>query len=394
MGLSRVFKQESLGDKRIAIRIEKVQRNFIWLGIGFALILLQPPILAQVPKKTIYIFTLAIAVMTFSWFQLLPKKFSGPLKNLIYTIVAVFIISFLVHWTGGVESFAVFLYALVALTVAISMSFYAFVFFLLLIAANIFFQAFLTFGTANFITDLSLSIFWVWGVSMTACYGRLLSSQLTFISHQLQLPIFALSDYLQKMSRLTTTTKIRQISEQLWQASLKLSRLVDLFLNIAKIESGRLTFNIQETDLTQCLRMVIENFEPVAKTRNIKILCEGPDKIIADCDQDRVCEVLTNLVDNAIKLSREGAKITLTVKRSDGQVVTSVIDCAGGISPEAQKHIFEKYYRAKEGGKVPGTGLGLYISKKLIEKQNGKIWFETRPGEGTTFSFSLPLVKK
>jgi len=84
----------------------------------------------------------------------------------------------------------------------------------------------------------------------------------------------------------------------------------------------------------------------------------------------------------------------LTVERKNDTALTSIADQAGGIPPDAQKHIFEKYYRAKEGGKVAGTGLGLYFSRKLVEKQEGKIWFETHQNEGTTFYFSLPLVKQ
>ncbi|OGD86498.1 hypothetical protein A2Z23_00030 [Candidatus Curtissbacteria bacterium RBG_16_39_7] len=420
MGLLGFFGQESLAEKEAAIRIEKAQRNFFWLGIGFVLILLKLPLIPGISLGFVYLLVLIFVAFTLFWYYLLPKKFSGRLKNMVFIALSITFISLFVHWTGGVKSFALFLYVLVALTTAVSMSFLVLLLFMGLVAVNIFLQAFLTFGTPNFVTNLSIASFHTWGILMIALYGRLISSQLTlakieekkaeieraeeidhlqdefifFVSHKLKLPISTLSDYLVKMSNLTSTKKIKDISEQLWQASLKLSRLVDLFLDVARIESGHLMFAIQKLDLPDCIKTVIENFEPLARTRHIKILYQGPDKLSTNADPDRICEILTNLIDNAIKLSREGSEVNLKVERSDGRVITSVIDHAGGISLESQKHIFEKYYRAKEGGKVPGTGLGLYISKKLVEKQNGKIWFETHSGEGTTFSFSLPLAKK
>jgi len=420
MGLFNISGQGSLGEKETAVRIEKLQRNFTWAVIIFVLIVHRLPLGLDTPYRMLYILVFCVAAFTFFWYHFLPKKFSGQLKNLIYSLLTIFFVGFLVHWTGGVKSFALFFYALAALSVAISMGLLTLLLFLSLIGASLFFQAFLAFGTVNFVTDLSLSIFWLWGISMIALYGRMLSSQLTlakieekkaeiekakeidrlqdefifFISYKLQLPISALADYLTKMSELAATKKIKDISMQLWQASLKLARLVDLFLDVARIESGRLPFNLQAVDLPQCIKTVIETFEPLAQTRNIKISYQGPERISTKVDQDRLCEVLTNLIDNAIKFSQEETSVTLAVERKDGKVITSVTDQAGGIPPEAQEHIFEKYYRVKEGGKVPGTGLGLYFSKQLVEKQEGKIWFETRQGEGTTFSFSLPLSKK
>jgi len=420
MNISELLGQESLREKEVALRIEKLHRNFTWTLIIFVLLIHRIPLGLNIPYRPFYILVLSVSAFTIFWYHLLPKKFSGQFKNLIYSLLTIFFIGFLVHLTGGIKSFAIYFYTLIALSCAMGMRFPTLLFPLSIIGASLFFQAFLALGTDNFISYLSLSIFWFWEILMIALYGRMLSSQLTlaqieakkaeiekvkeierlqdefifFISYKLQLPISALTEDLTKMFNLAASKKIKDISLQLWQASLKLARLVDLFLDVARIESGRLPFNLQSVDLPQSIKTVIKTFEPLAQTKKINISYHGPESIFITADPDRIFEVLTNLVDNAIKFSPEGKEVILSVEIKDKDVITSVSDQAGGIPLDAQKHIFEKYYRAKEGGKIPGTGLGLYFSKQLIERQGGKIWFETRQGEGTTFSFSLPLANK
>lgn len=418
MSLFSFFGQELLGDRQSAVRIEKLQRNFTWAVLFFIFLAFQLPFIWSFSLRMFYPLFFLVAAFALVWYHLLPKRFSGPLKNLVYIIISIFFIGFLVHLTGGVKSFAHFFYALTALSVAISMGVVVLVFSLSLIALSLFLATLGTFQEGNFFTNFSVSLFWFWGIVMVALYGRMLASQLVaakkeeksaeiektqsinrlqdefvfFVSHRLKIPILVLCDYLAQMSAAVTTEKIKEISRQLWQASLKLSRLVDLFLDIAKIEAGRLTVNIQTVDLPQSIKTVMTNFQILAQGRQIALLYQGPQRLAVKADPDRLGEIVTNLLDNAIKYSPQSAKVTVSVQQKGKSAITSVIDQAGGIDSVAQKHIFQKYYRAKKGGKVAGTGLGLYISKLLIEKQNGRIWFETHPPKGSIFSFSLPLA--
>jgi len=103
-------------------------------------------------------------------------------------------------------------------------------------------------------------------------------------------------------------------------------------------------------------------------------------------------QVLTNLIDNAIKYSPEGGLITITGKKTDGQVKVSVKDQGLGISPEELGHLFEKFHRAGKGPtrRIPGTGLGLYICKSIVEAHGGKMEASSQVGKGSEFSFTLP----
>jgi signal transduction histidine kinase len=111
-------------------------------------------------------------------------------------------------------------------------------------------------------------------------------------------------------------------------------------------------------------------------------------------DNFRICEVLANLLDNAISYTKSGARITVTIKQKDEEIVTTVADTGPGISEANLKHLFTKFYRVtgtlSEGSK--GTGLGLFIYKSIVEMHRGRIWVESQLGKGTKFFFSLPAV--
>ncbi len=111
-------------------------------------------------------------------------------------------------------------------------------------------------------------------------------------------------------------------------------------------------------------------------------------------DRDRYGQVLINLLTNAMKYSPSGKQIKVTSKIKDSSLIVSVQDFGVGISKEKQPHIFERFYRANtEKDTYPGLGLGLYISKEIVERQGGKISVKSKEGKGSTFSFSIPLSK-
>ena len=111
-------------------------------------------------------------------------------------------------------------------------------------------------------------------------------------------------------------------------------------------------------------------------------------------DRLRITEVVTNLVANAINYTQPGGKINVTIERQGNEIITSVKDTGVGIPKEALPKLFTKFFRVTgkltQGSK--GTGLGLYISKAIVEMHKGRIWVDSEPGRGTTFSFSLPIV--
>jgi signal transduction histidine kinase len=110
-------------------------------------------------------------------------------------------------------------------------------------------------------------------------------------------------------------------------------------------------------------------------------------------DSDKLYQVLLNLVVNAIKYSPDGGPVTVTVGPVDGKLRFEVDDTGVGISPEHLPHVFERFYRASRGkGSATGTGLGLFVSKSLVEQMGGRIWAESEPGQGSSFYFELPVA--
>lgn len=175
----------------------------------------------------------------------------------------------------------------------------------------------------------------------------------------------------------------------------RLVRLVNNMLNVSRIEEGRMVYQIEDEYLSQVVRLVYSQFVPEAERKGLVYKLDLKTKIKdkVRVDPDRIQEVIGNLISNAVKYTNSGViKVKLT--QPDKSIVRfEVIDTGPGISEEEQRKLFQKFERIETNlGKTTGTGLGLYISKLLIEKFNGKIGITAKPGKGSTFWFELPLV--
>ncbi len=174
----------------------------------------------------------------------------------------------------------------------------------------------------------------------------------------------------------------------------RLSRIVSDFLDIAKIESGRLALDKREVDLSELLQGCLKSFVPVAEGKGLELISEVEEGLLSQCDPDRINQVLVNLLGNALKFTEEGF-IRVEAKRSeDGRWVQVVVEDTGpGIPDEDKEKVFDKFYQVgrKAGPGPQGTGLGLPISKRLVELHGGQMWVEDRPGGGSRFCFTLPL---
>ena len=131
--------------------------------------------------------------------------------------------------------------------------------------------------------------------------------------------------------------------------------------------------------------------EPEAQKREVRFECVVAAEAVLRVDRHRLLQVLSNLLGNAIKFTPVGGTVRLDVVQRAAEVVASVSDTGPGISPEELPHVFDRFWHAgrRRGG---GAGLGLAIAKGLVEAHGGRIWVESLPGRGTTFSFSLPLA--
>lgn len=139
------------------------------------------------------------------------------------------------------------------------------------------------------------------------------------------------------------------------------------------------------------LRDATDAFEPAAALHGIVLRCEGHDPGFAEIDHDRILQVLTNLVGNSLKFTKKGGQITIRIERRDDQIVFSVSDTGAGIPEKLLEKIFERYFQSRDGDRR-GLGLGLFISKCIVEGHDGRIWAESKPGSGSIVTFTVPAA--
>ncbi|MFZ5773859.1 MAG: ATP-binding protein [Thermodesulfobacteriota bacterium] len=189
---------------------------------------------------------------------------------------------------------------------------------------------------------------------------------------------------------------VRQIEENLQiiiTEGLRLTNLINNVLDLAKIESGRIEWKIETITIPEIINQSTAATASLFEGKPLQLTVEiGPDLPEIQADRDRLVQVLINLIANAVKFTEQG-EITCRALRKDAHVLVQVSDTGIGIAPEDQHTVFEKFFQASDtlSGKPAGTGLGLAICKQIVEHYGGHIWVESEQGQGSTFSFLLPL---
>ncbi len=185
-----------------------------------------------------------------------------------------------------------------------------------------------------------------------------------------------------------------QMIEIIGQETDRLTRMTTEFLDLARLESGRAHLAQEQINLVTLMESAVETVRPQATDRDLTLVTEvdPPDLPIITGDEQKLKQVLLNLLTNAIKYNREGGTVTLRGSQEGNSIVVSVQDTGLGISQESQDHIFERFYRvADTEGYTQGTGLGLAIAKRIVEGHGGEISVASESGVGTTFTFRLPV---
>jgi len=229
---------------------------------------------------------------------------------------------------------------------------------------------------------------------------KMKSEFLSVASHELNSPMSVIKGYLHMILYEgfgKVNKEAKTYLNHVYTKTDQLAKLVSDLLNVSRIEQGRVKLQIQPTDPMQIAKSAVENYNVKAREKGIEINLHQPDGVIpkVSADPGKLEEILSNLLSNSVKYTKEG-HINLLFEKTDGEVKFTVKDTGIGIPKEAQKNIFKKFYRVdntwvREAG---GTGLGLYIIKGYVELMNGKIWFESEgENKGTTFYFTIPLAK-
>lgn len=218
---------------------------------------------------------------------------------------------------------------------------------------------------------------------------------LNALSHELQTPLTALiasagllMDELQKEPRSPQARLARNIARS---ASSLQNRLTEL-LNLARTKTARFRIERETFDFPTLFHKVVEELSPLVKNKKQSIFMEIPISLAVTADKQRIEQILLNLLSNAIKFTPQGGQITLRTKRDMDNIIVEVQDTGPGIPEGEQAELFQPYYRrSADRHRLPGLGLGLVITKQLVELHNGRIWMRSEPGKGSTFAFSLPL---
>jgi signal transduction histidine kinase len=214
------------------------------------------------------------------------------------------------------------------------------------------------------------------------------------LSHDLKSPLTAIQMSANLLARTSAAEvlpeHVKRHSQLVHRCVARMVRLIADLLDTTAVEAGHLSVNRHEEDAHQLIAEAVESARPLATAKGQTVCAEAIEPVIVVCDKERVLEVLSNLICNAIKFTRNGGAIKVTVRRDCREARLSVQDNGMGIAPAQLRHIFERYWHgeSESGG---GTGLGLFIAKGIVEAHSGKIWVESRFGAGSTFHFTLPM---
>jgi signal transduction histidine kinase len=219
------------------------------------------------------------------------------------------------------------------------------------------------------------------------------------VSHEMKTPLTSIQGFAQAILDDTADTpEARQKAAQIiYDESTRLHRLSLDLLELARLEAGTADLNMARVDIGALMRGVVERFLPQAEKAGIELLVDVPGDLPPIIgDGDRLAQVFTNLVDNALKFTPSNGRIMLSAKRVGAEVELSVEDTGIGVASEALPHLFERFYQADSSrfrGDGHGAGLGLAIVKEIIQAHGGKIGVRSQVGSGTTFTIHLPLKK-
>ena len=228
---------------------------------------------------------------------------------------------------------------------------------------------------------------------------QLKSSFVSIVSHELRTPMTSIKGLVENMlDGLTGDLNDRQtfyLGRVKYNIE-RLTRMINDLLDLSRIEAGRMNLHQSAVNIGSLAREVVETLQPLAQERSLILEAQVAAAIgIIQGDRDKLIQIFTNLINNALKFTESPGTVTVEVRqRGDDMIQTCVIDTGCGISPEEQQIIFERFYRGQSSEmKNRGAGLGLAITRSLVELHGGSIWVESALGEGSRFYFILPVIQ-
>jgi len=218
-------------------------------------------------------------------------------------------------------------------------------------------------------------------------------------SHQLRTPLTSVKGYISMLiegdaGRITKNQKV--LLEEAFNSSERMVRLINDFLNVSRLQTGKFMIDLRPVDLAKVVGQELDSLKTNASSRNMKFSYKIPKNIpIINIDEGKIRQVIMNFADNALYYSHEKSTIKVELKVEKNDLLFTVKDTGIGVPRNEQSKLFTKFYRASNARKQrpDGTGVGLFMAKKVIDAHGGKVVFESTEGKGSTFGFRLPLKK-
>jgi len=217
------------------------------------------------------------------------------------------------------------------------------------------------------------------------------------VSHELRTPISSIKGYAETLmdGKVDSKDTVKEFLGIIYQDSIRLANLIDDLLDLSKIESGKMKMEFEPLEIRPIVNRCVNVLERAAKDKSLKIKLDIPaDLPKALGDHKRLSQVFLNLLDNAIKYTPEGGSIAISAVGKEKVVQVDISDTGIGIPEKDLPRIFERFYRVDKARsrELGGTGLGLSIVKHIIQAHNGQVWAQSIPDQGSTFSFTIPIV--
>jgi two-component system sensor histidine kinase VicK len=227
---------------------------------------------------------------------------------------------------------------------------------------------------------------------------RIKTEFVSISAHQLRTPLSAIKWTLKMFldGDLGELTKEqREFLEKTYKSNERMINLINDLLNVTRIEEGRYLYKPVLTDIVQICQSVIDSYKEEIEKKNLKFKFKKPKELPkVRVDIEKISLAIQNLLENAIRYNKVGGEIEVVLKEKEKEIEFSIRDTGIGIPKDQQHRVFTKFFRAANAMRMEteGSGLGLYITKNIIEAHGGEIWFESEEGKGTTFYFTLPVA--
>jgi len=224
------------------------------------------------------------------------------------------------------------------------------------------------------------------------------SDFLATMSHELRTPLNAIIGFSEvlreQMFGVLNERQLAYVNDVL-EAGRHLLSLINDVLDLAKIEAGRMDLELSQVGIPDLLGSAVSMHSERASRGGIELsLSTEPEQITITADERRVRQVVFNLLSNAVKFTPADGRIDVSARLDDGQVEVAVADTGPGIAAADHETIFEEFEQTSDGRQIEGTGLGLPLSRKLVELHGGRLWVDSHPGRGSTFHFTLPITQE